>query len=68
MKDKKEKEDIGHRFEKVMEALKIIKEKKEDRGKITCPCCGGDLHYTRASSNRHVWGKCKTEGCLQWMQ
>lgn len=41
--------------------------KKGSRGKIECPLCGNDLHYTVAGGNHHIWGKCTTEGCLSWM-
>ena len=53
-------------MEHIIEALVIIGELKEDQGKIKCPKCEGELHYTRAK-NGHVWGKCKTENCLSWM-
>jgi len=52
----------------IFEALSKINDLKDNRGKIVCPKCGGELHYTRAKVNGHVWGKCKTEGCLSWMQ
>jgi hypothetical protein len=38
------------------------------RGTIECPTCEGVLHYTVAGYNGHVWGKCETDGCLEWMQ
>ena len=66
--DKKKAERYSKRFKNMLSALKTIKEKKEPAGKITCPECGGNLHYTKASSNGHIWGKCQTEGCLAWMQ
>jgi len=37
-------------------------------GEIQCPACGGTLKYSRSGYNGHIWGKCETEGCLQWMQ
>ncbi len=55
------------RFRSMLDALDVIKEVKENQGKIICPECGGDLHF-RISLNGHVWGKCKTEGCLSWVQ
>ena len=46
-----------------------IGEDEEDVvGEIECPACGKVLKYSRSSYNGHVWGKCETEGCLQWMQ
>lgn len=35
---------------------------------ITCPVCDGRLHLSQAAYNGHVWGKCETEGCIQWME
>lgn len=61
-------DEVSERFKNMIESLKIIKDMPGDRGKIKCPQCGNDLHWTRASSNKHVWGKCKTENCLSWMQ
>ena len=52
----------------ILKAISEISEKEENRGKIPCPKCQGELNYTRASLNGHVWGKCKTEDCLSWMQ
>lgn len=39
------------------------------RGKVKCPCCeSGELHYSVASLNGHLWGKCSTPDCVSWMQ
>jgi transcriptional regulator with XRE-family HTH domain len=38
------------------------------RGYMDCPVCGEELGYSVASFNKHVWGKCSTSGCLEWMQ
>lgn len=37
-------------------------------GVIECPKCKGRLHYSRAASNGHVWGKCDTPHCIAWME
>lgn len=37
-------------------------------GVITCPKCGGKLHYGQASTNKHVHASCETKGCLSWME
>lgn len=34
---------------------------KEQSGKIPCEC-GGEIHYTIASLNGHVWARCKSCG------
>lgn len=59
---------MGENIKFLLEALKVIATLKEPRGTIECPKCNGQLNYTRASSNGHVWGKCKTDNCLSWMQ
>ena len=38
------------------------------RGEMQCPICKGTLCYSVASINGHIWGKCKTDGCVSWMQ
>ena len=63
-----DKKEIGTSFKFILKALKLIKDKTENQGQIECPKCSGDLHYTRSSSNGHVWGKCQTEECLSWAQ
>lgn len=38
-------------------------------GAIPCPVCKtGQLSYTIASLNGHVWGRCSTENCVAWME
>lgn len=37
-------------------------------GKVECPVCKtGEIHYTVAGCNGHLWGRCSTEGCVSWM-
>lgn len=54
-------------------AAPIIAEfRKKPWGKqkiVDCPACGtGKLHLSQASSNGHVWGRCTTDKCLNWME
>lgn len=35
---------------------------------IECPVCKGKLHLSQAAYNGHVWGKCETQGCVEWME
>lgn len=36
---------------------------------VTCPVCKtGDLYYTVASYNGHMWGRCSTKDCVAWTQ
>lgn len=38
-------------------------------GNFPCPICQrGQLHYSVASVNGHLWGRCTTDGCVAWMQ
>ena len=37
------------------------------QGTVECPKCKGELHYSVAGGNNHIWGRCKTEECLSWM-
>jgi hypothetical protein len=51
----------------------ISRIKKEHKGKNwkgieKCPVCEGKLHMTHSSYNGHVWGKCETENCLNWLE
>ena len=52
------------------EAAKALGLKKGHGGNGTCECpvCHGVLHFSVASYNGHLWGKCETEGCMSWMQ
>jgi hypothetical protein len=49
---------------------KIKKKYKGQNVKSTdeCPECKGVLHFTHAAYNGHVWGKCETEECLNWVE
>lgn len=38
-------------------------------GTVPCAACGtGTIHVSMAAYNGHVWGKCTTAGCVEWMQ
>lgn len=61
---------------KTMRVLKAIhpwrtwtkKNRVEKQEVIECPECKGRLHLSQSAYNGHVWGKCETEGCVQWME
>lgn len=42
--------------------------KRDVQGVVECPACKGNLYYSIAGSNGHLWGKCETTNCLSWMQ
>jgi len=52
----------------ILEAYKLIGEKKENDGQIECPKCKGELYFIRSTYNGHIHGKCNTDNCLSWMQ
>ncbi len=63
-----EMEEIFRGIDKATENIKLLHGKSNARGTIECPICKGKLHYTVASLNGHVHGKCETENCLSWME
>jgi len=44
------------------------KPKTDINDSIKCPVCSRVLSYSISSYNGHIWGKCKTPGCLAWME
>lgn len=70
MSRKQEESEAKKEFSPVLQAIKAIREKEGSkrgvRGTIPCPSCQGDLGYSIAACNGHIWGKCS--GCgLGWM-
>lgn len=61
-------QETKNSFNNIIKALMLIKNLPGNKGKIICPACNGNLHWTKASINGHVWGKCETENCLSWAQ
>lgn len=58
---------IGQKSADAYNAVKThIDATGEMHGKIVCPSCGGNLHYTQAEVNGHIWGKCKCG--ISWME
>lgn len=62
-----EEREIKERSTFMISAIKAIRATKLSRGSIVCPKCAGDLNFSVAKSNGHIWGRCNTEGCLAWM-
>lgn len=66
--------EVKERSAKVLGALRHVSElvagKRGIHGRTRCPVCGIDdaLHYSVASVNGHIWGKCETDDCVSWMQ
>lgn len=37
-------------------------------GSITCPCCNGNVNFSRAGINGHIHARCSTPDCAAWME
>lgn len=63
----KEIEEVGaQQMKAYLSVKKHIQETGQRKGKIECTSCGGDLHYTQAKLNGHIWGKCKCG--ISWIE
>lgn len=68
-------EEAHGTFMKALDAVmadvkaKELGQGKGGSGSVPCPVCGtGQILYSVASCNGHVWGHCTTKGCVTWMQ
>jgi hypothetical protein len=75
--NEEEKKERESKISNMLSALAICKEDakakglkrgKGGRGQVICPRCGKSLHYSVASVNGHMWGRCETSGCVSWME
>lgn len=41
--------------------------KPGDHGTVTCPRCGGTVHWRTAAPNNHIRAVCETENCVRFM-
>ena len=74
----KEADETMKELEAMMAGMEKAYEEIERRGygkgngvakdTMTCPVCGGTLYFRVANCNGHVHAKCKTDGCLAWME
>lgn len=63
-------------IEDVLKARQIIikkhgskKPEHDIKNSMVCPVCKkGGLFYSISSFNGHVWGKCTTRNCMEWME
>ena len=37
-------------------------------GSIPCPCCDGEVSFSRAGYNGHVHARCSSPDCASWME
>jgi hypothetical protein len=37
-------------------------------GTTACPIDGGELRYSIAKSNGHIWCACSNPNCVRWME
>lgn len=42
--------------------------KRGSSGTCTCPRCGEECVWSIASVNGHLWAKCRTDGCVSFME
>lgn len=71
--DEREDDEWMERFRLVMTAVRPWRtwskaNRVAKQGVIECPVCKGRLHLSQAAYNGHVWGKCETKGCAEWME
>jgi hypothetical protein len=62
-----QEKEIKDRSQFIITAIKDIKATKLAQGSIVCPKCAGDLNFSVAKLNGHIWGRCLTADCLQWV-
>jgi hypothetical protein len=53
---------------KAVEPIRKHYKGKNYLGTIECPICKGELVVRHAACNGHIWAKCKTEGCVSWVE
>lgn len=66
-----ETDELVARMQRTEPLIKKLKQEhvgKNARGIAICPECEGKLHWSHAAYNGHVWGKCETDGCLNWAE
>ena len=37
-------------------------------GTVSCPICSGNLDWGISAYNGHMWGRCETLDCVNWME
>ena len=66
-KRKKKEKKIEDDFVLILKALEQISNTSFKNGFINCPKCNNKLYYAKHPNN-HIWGKCETKNCLNWVQ
>lgn len=75
--DREAVEAEDKRFETIMIAMTAARTEAKrlgfkvgrgGRGSLVCPVCGGQLRFSVAAVNGHLWGSCSTPDCVKWMQ
>jgi hypothetical protein len=51
-----------------MQRIKSLNPARDSKGTIECPRCGGVLDYVVSATNGHIWGRCRAEKCLAWIE
>lgn len=70
-----DEKEMNEYIAKSMGARKAIADAMEEigakcgEGEIDCPACkSGRIHYSVSSYNGHVWAKCSTKDCVNFME
>ncbi len=49
--------------------MKGLRQGHGGQSSLKCPvCAAGEITYSVAGVNGHIWGSCSTEGCAKWME
>jgi hypothetical protein len=67
MIDRHELQKAVERFAQAFCAIHVLRPAPNTKGAIPCPCCGTELRYV-VQYNGHLWAKCGTENCVEFLQ
>lgn len=67
-----QEKEFQERFDFIIKAVGLIKsyakEKQVNGGLIHCPKCEKPLHFSISNLNGHIWAKCESKDCIQFME
>lgn len=70
-KEEKQFEAGRDRLKKALDAVRPLRKvyKGQDAsGVISCPICNGKLHWRIVAYRGHMWGRCETPDCVNWIE
>ena len=75
--ERRAEEMVSH-AEAMCQAMELVQEdakrhnygkRRPGQGKVPCPLCKvGEVFYSVAASNGHMFAKCSTANCVAWME